>query len=113
MFWAPSLPLDQVLSPATFPEPLLGDGLGGEDLVTQLVLLAPLHPGDDHLVDFDQLLLLMAMILNYDDEDDADNEIRIFCSGLMRHGGFRLMIMVFLHHGGCDEKVRNSLFNGK
>ena len=69
--------------------PLLGDGLGGEDLVTQLVLLAPLHPGDDHLVDFDQLLLLMAMILNYDDEDDDDNhnEINIFCSGLMRHGG--------------------------
>ena len=69
--------------------PLLGDGLSGEDLVTQLVLLAPLHPGNDHLVDFDQLLLLMAMILNYDDEDDDDNhnEINIFCSGLMRHEG--------------------------
>ena len=31
----------------------------------------------------------MTMILNYDDEDDddADNEINIFCSGLMRHKG--------------------------
>ena len=57
----------------------------------------------------------MTMILNYDDEDDddADNEINIFCSGLMRHKGFRLMIMVFLHRGGCDEKGRTSLFNGK
>ena len=29
--------------------PLLGNGLGGEDLVAQLVLLAPLHPGGDCL----------------------------------------------------------------
>ena len=42
MFWAPSFPLDEVLSPA-LPKPLLGDGLGGEDLVAQLVLLTPLH----------------------------------------------------------------------
>ena len=42
--WAPSLPLDQVLGLA-LAEPLLGDGLGGEHLVPQLVLLAALHPG--------------------------------------------------------------------
>ena len=42
--WAPSLPFDQVLCLALL-EPLLGDGLGGEYLVAQLVLLPPLHTG--------------------------------------------------------------------
>ena len=34
--WAPAFPLDQILGDA-FPYPLLGDGLGREDLVTLVV----------------------------------------------------------------------------